>query len=160
MNKLNLQPHPEGGMFKEIYKSDIYVEKNILSPGFSDRRSLVTSIYYMLTKDEVSRFHKLKADEIWHFLDGSPLLLHILDNSGNLKTFTLGNDIHHYEQPVLIIPHDNWFAAEVKDKSTYSLVSCTVSPGFEYNDLEFAQRKKLLEQYPSYKELIKRFTKE
>lgn len=147
-------------MFKEIYKSDINVEKNILSSCFSGKRSLVTSIYYMLTKNEVSRFHKLKSDEIWQFLDGSSLLLYILDNKGNLQTITLGNDILHHEQPVLIIHHSTWFAAEVKDKNTYSLVSCTVSPGFEYDDLEFAQRDKLLKQYPSHQELIKRLTKD
>ena len=147
-------------MFTEIYKSDIEIDQAKLPARFSGNRSIVTSIIYMLNKYEISRFHKLKGDEIWHFLDGSALLLHILDNNDNIKTLTLGNDIRHYEQPVLIIPHGHWFAAEVKDKTTYSLVSCTVSPGFEYDDMEFAGRNELTELYPAHRDIIERFTPE
>jgi predicted cupin superfamily sugar epimerase len=156
INKLNLKPHPEGGYFSEIYKSDICVDKNDLPDEFNDCRSLVTSIYYLLSGNDISRFHRLKSDEIWHYYDGSALLLHIIDEKGNLTKQILGNDKD--DNPVIIIKKNQWFAAEIKDKSAFSLTGCTVSPGFDFDDLEFAATEKLIKLYPQHSAVIKRFT--
>lgn len=159
VKKLELQKHPEGGYFKEIYRSEDTVPIEI----FPDRnnslkpyRNFCTSIYYLLVHEDVSVFHKIKSDEIWHFYQGSPILLHILnENTGEYLSKELGSK----NQFQVIIPKNVWFAAEVKDKNLYSLVGCTVSPGFEFEDFTIAKREELLEKFPKYKELIKKFTK-
>jgi hypothetical protein len=111
----------------------------------------------MLHGNQVSYFHKLKSDEIWHFYLGSPAIIHCLNNDGYSKTI-VGNGIEHGEQPQFIIKAETLFAAEVEDKNNFSLVGCTVAPGFNFEDLILASRKELLNKYPSHKDLIIKFT--
>ncbi|RJQ58822.1 MAG: cupin domain-containing protein [Stygiobacter sp.] len=157
--KLGLLPHPEGGYFKEIYRAEEKIGKPELPERFSGDRNFSTSIYFMLSGNDKSHFHRIKSDEIWHFYSGTALLLHQIDTDGNYSSIKIGNDILAGETPQAIIPHGNWFAAEVDDKNSYALVGCTVSPGFDFSDFELATQKELCEKYPKYSELIKVFTK-
>lgn len=160
IEQLGLLPHPEGGYFKEVYRSDEKIGCNALPDRFSGERNFCTSIYFLLAEKDKSHFHRIKSDEIWHFYSGTTLILHRIDSAGNYSSIKIGNDILADETPQAVIPHGNWFAAEVEDKNSYALVGCTVSPGFDFADFELANQKDLGENFPQHSELIKRFTKE
>lgn len=156
IDKLNLIPHPEGGYYKEIYRADEIIPKGIID-DFSGNRNLSTSIYYMLVTNDVSHLHKIKSDEIWHFYEGSAIIIHLIKSNGNYEKFVLGNN-PPTENFQVIIPKNNLFAAELKDKSSYALVGCTVAPGFHFDDFTLAERNRLIEDYPKLKKLILKFT--
>lgn len=160
VEKLCLQPHPEGGYFKEVYRAEDKIEMASLPIRFSGDRNFCTSIYFMLAGNDKSHFHRIKSDEIWHFYAGTALILHQIEANGNYSRIKIGNEILSGETPQAIIPHGNWFAAEVEDKNSYALVGCTVSPGFDFADFELAEQKDLCEKFPQHSDMIKRFTKE
>jgi uncharacterized protein len=155
IKKLNLNKHPEGGYFADTYKSD----KIIRLPGYDGSRSICTAIYYLLTGNQFSSFHIMKSDEIWHFYSGSSLTLYIIDSKGKLKEAFLGPNISKGETFQLVVKSGCWFAASVNEKKSYSLVGCTVSPGFDYKDWEIGNRKRLAEMYPEHKQIIERYTR-
>lgn len=156
IKKLDLIKHPEGGYFKEIYRANeiYYVDQ----PKKTIKRNASTSIYFLLDGRQVSKFHRLKSDELWHFYDGSAIKLYVINSDGEFSTFLLGNDLGNGELFQLVIKKNSWFAAEVMDKKSYSLIGCTVSPGFDFTDFELASRKNLMDQFPNYKVEILRFT--
>jgi uncharacterized protein len=127
IKKYNLAPHPEGGYFKEIYRSGQLVQTE-LAPG---RRNAVTHIYFLLGKGQISRFHRVLHDEIWNFYQGAPLQLIQFDARG-IKTETLGPGGNTY---AAIVPGNTWQAAV--STGQYSLVGCTVAPGFDFADFSF-----------------------
>jgi hypothetical protein len=146
VDKLCLQKHQEGGYYREVYRSQTKLD--VKGAGM---RNAASSIYYLLQKEEFSAFHRIKSDEIWHFYAGSPLAIHVID-SGKLGKIILGKD-----KMVAVIKAGCWFAASA-DKG-YSLVGCTVTPGFDYADWEIAKRKELIKEYPRYKKIIERYTR-
>jgi uncharacterized protein len=154
IKKLKLKKHPEGGYFSETYRTPISIGKNQLPEKFSGKRSLSTTIYFLLTGKNLSSFHKLKADEVWHFYSGVPLNIYTIQKNGRLKKITLGKN-HLYQT---VIEAEQWFAAEVTETRFYSLVGCTVSPGFDYRDFELGEEEKLVKLYPHLKGLISRLT--
>ena len=154
---LNLTKHPEGGYFSEVYRSEETLEKD-LHERFTGKHSLYTSIYFLLCENEYSAFHILKSDEIWHFYEGTTLDIHIINPDGMIKTISLGKNVDVVEQFQYCIKAGQYFAAEVRDKTSYALVGCTVSPGFEYSDFELCKREGLVEMFPKHKELIARLT--
>lgn len=158
--KLNLQPHPEGGFFKEIYRSEELINKDSLPNRFNGARNYCTSIYFLLSNLDKSHFHKIKSDEIWHFYSGTTIILHMLDTEGNYKCVKVGNNLERDEVPQAVVPHGVWFAAEVEDKTSFALVGCTVSPGFDFNDFELAERENLIRIFPNHSAVITRFTKQ
>jgi predicted cupin superfamily sugar epimerase len=151
IEKLGLQPHPEGGYFKETYRSAEQYSAGLPS-RYEGARSFGTAIYFMLTSGSPSHFHRLKSDELWFFHEGSPLCVYMLLKDGTYKSITLGTD----QQWQAIIPEGCWFAAEVIHEDSFSLISCTVSPGFDFRDFEMAKAEDLEAKYPSQKELIRR----
>ena len=159
IKKLNLSPHPEGGFFRECYRSDETIPREALPHRYSDRRVFFTSIYYLLESHQISRLHRLKSDELWHFYTGSPLTIHVFKNDGNLyNSFILGPDPgnkHIYQQ---IIHRGNWFGASVNESDSFTLVGCVVAPGFEFDDFEKGNRDELLSKYPDYADIIERLT--
>jgi predicted cupin superfamily sugar epimerase len=159
INKLKLVKHSEGGYFAEHYRSVEMIQKEDLSSKFKGSRALSTAIYYLLSGSDFSSFHKLKTDEIWHFYSGSSLILYELDNNCNMETTTLSGDINENSQFTKVVRAGNWLAAEVKNKDSYSLVGCTLSPGFEFDDFELAHKNVLIEQYPKHIDIIKKLTK-
>lgn len=156
INELHLLPHPEGGYFREIYRSGEIIQPNTI-PGFQDERNVCTSIYYLLNKTDISHFHRIKSDEIWHFYEGSPVVIHIIDDNGDHKKVVLGK-AENASTFQTVIPKNLWFAAEVKNKEAYSLVGCTVAPGFDFMDFELAEREELIKKFPHLSEIINRLT--
>lgn len=158
IKKLDLRQHPEGGFFTEIYRSTRYVNL----PEYDGPRSVCTAIYYLLIGDQFSFFHRIKSDEIWHFYAGSTLSLHIIEEEENkisLREIKLGSNIDNNETFHAVIKSGSWFAASVIDHESYSLVGCTVSPGFDYRDWEIGQLQTLKRQYPQYKSVIEKYAK-
>ncbi|MCX7809310.1 MAG: cupin domain-containing protein [Leptospiraceae bacterium] len=160
IRSLNLTKHPEGGYYREIYRSNEFIPVEVLENRKNAKkpyRNISTSIYYLLVNSDVSLFHRIKSDEIWHFYQGSPLLLHILDEEKQeYRNITLGKDLVFQ----VVVPKNVWFSAEILDKSSYSLIGCTVSPGFEFEDFEIAKSQDLISKFPQWENLIKKFTKE
>jgi hypothetical protein len=152
IQQLQLLPHPEGGYFKETYRSP---ETLVASGGKT--RNVSTAIYYLLENDNKSHFHRIQSDEIWHFHQKDPLEIFIIEQ-GELIVKTLGNNIAQGEVPQVIVPAGRWFAARVKNASGYSLVSCTVAPGFDFTDFELAKKENLLSQFPHLNDIIEIFS--
>lgn len=128
IEKLELQPHPEGGYFKEVYRS----ERQVYSAVVGEPRSVVTDIYFLLPEGEVSRWHRVAHDELWNFYEGAPLQLHQLSpDLSNYCGSRLDPQVTVFKQ---LVPEGFWQAAE--SCGDYSLVGCTVAPGFEFADFQ------------------------
>ena len=156
--QLQLQPHPEGGFYKETYRSKELISKYALKDFFTGDRNYCTAIYFLLTSGNFSAFHRIKQDEIWHFYEGSPLQVHVIDLDGNYTKHMVGPVSQGYS-PQLVVPKGCWFASNVANEDDYSLVGCTVAPGFDFDDFELAERKELTATYPDYKEIITQLTR-
>jgi len=156
---LDLLPHPEGGFFKETYRSKGVINKESLGNQFLDKRNYSTGIYFLLTSDMFSAFHRIKQDEMWHFYDGSPIKIHMIDAAGNYSFAIVGKNISQGHIPQFVVPAGYLFAATVVNNNDFSLVGCTVSPGFDFRDFEMPTRDQLVDDYPQHKDLITRLTK-
>jgi len=159
INQLNLQPHPEGGYYKETYRSVESIDKESLNDDFSGKRNYSTAIYFMLTSDSFSAFHRINQDEIWHFYKGTPIKLHIISSRGIYSNVIIGNDIDKGQLPQYTVPGKDWFAAELMDKNSYALVGCTVAPGFDFEDFELPSRKHLISKFPEHESIIAQLTR-
>lgn len=155
---LELTQHPEGGYFKEVYRSDERIEKTALASRYSGRRSMATSIYFLLAGSNKSHFHKVLSDETWHFYEGSSIKLHIISEQGDYQNVLVGSDLPNGDNYQFTVPAGKWFAAEVMDKSSFGLVGCTVAPGFDFDDFELATSEMLLKLCPSHKRIIEEFS--
>ena len=160
INHLDLLPHPEGGFFKESYRSPDMIPKNVIVGDFSGDRNYSTGIYFLLTADNFSAFHRIKQDEMWHFYEGSPLLVHMIAPNGLYQMQKIGLNFELGELPQFVVPKGVWFASEVEVSGDYSLVACTVSPGFDFQDFELAKRELLTKKFPQHTKIIKRLTRE
>ncbi|MCG8633019.1 MAG: cupin domain-containing protein [Desulfobacterales bacterium] len=130
IKRYDLSPHPEGGYFKEVYRSAL----KVVSPETGSPRHAVTQIYFLLAAGQVSRFHRVAHDEIWHFYEGAPLTLIRYDG----KTVS-SRIIGPGEDYTAVIPGNVWQAAE--STGAYTLVGCTVAPGFDFSDFSFFDEK-------------------
>ncbi len=158
IKSLQLQPHPEGGFFKETYRSQGAISVDSLGEDFSEKRSYSTCIYFLLTSDSFSAFHRIKQDEIWHFYKGSPIKLHIISEDGNYKKIIIGNHLEKGELPQYVVQAKDYFAAEVINPNDFTLVGCTVAPGFDFNDFELPSREDLVSRFPQHIQIIKHLT--
>ena len=145
IQELNLIPHPEGGFYRETYRSE-EVLKDV-------KRNLVTTIYFLLRSEDISHLHRIKSDEHWFFHAGSPLVVHTLDKNGHHKHL-VGLELNKGETPHFIVPKNTIFGSQVLEKNSYSLVSCLVSPGFDFADFELIKIAELLKEFPQHKEII------
>lgn len=152
IRELSLLPHPEGGFYRETYRS----------PTLDDRgRPAATMIYFLLVQGHVSRLHRLDADEGWHLYLGGPLDIYELDEhdaDSALRITTLGTDLARGERPQHIVPAGRWFGAAPAARAAYALVGCSVAPGFDFAKFELGERSSLTERFPSARELIHRLT--
>lgn len=158
IEKLELIAHPEGGWFRESYRSQEVIPQEALPERFSGERSFSTAIYFLLTAKTFSAFHRIKQDEMWHFYDGAPLTLYIIDKTGRRTDVVLGHDVQNGEQLQVVVKAGSLFAASVH--SGFTLSGCTVAPGFDFADFEMPARPELVRQYPQHQTLIERFTGE
>lgn len=159
VDSLKMEPHPEGGFYKETYRSKEVVPQSVLGNEFSGDRNCCTAIYFLLTSENFSAFHRIKQDEIWHYYNGSSLYVHVIDQAGKYTRYTVGMNLSKGELPQLLVPAGCWFASSVKDVDSHSLVGCTVSPGFDFDDFELADRESLITEYPDYNDVITQFTR-
>lgn len=151
VKKLELEKHPEGGYFRQTYRSDTLV--NI--EGYDGQRNISTAIYYMLVGKQFSAFHKIRSVEIWHYYAGGSITLYAIDNEGKLSKIKIGKS----GTPQAIIKAGTWFAAAIDSRKSYCLLGCTVSPGFDYRDWELGKRDELVRMCPKHKKLIERYAK-
>lgn len=114
----------------------------------------------MLTSGNFSALHRIKQDEMWHFYDGAPLRLHVITADGEHTVHMIGKDIVNGEVPQFVVNGGCWFGAEVLEENAFSLVGCTISPGFSFEDFEMKTRKELIALFPHLEELITRMTHE
>ncbi|MDD5361969.1 MAG: cupin domain-containing protein [Ignavibacteria bacterium] len=154
---LKLKKHFEGGYYSEIYRSKEFVKN--LPDRYKGNHVHYTSIYFLLNENDFSAFHILKSDEIWHFYDGTSLDIHVINKDGTKETITLGNNISEGEKYMHLVEGGCYFAAEVRDKTSFALVGCTVAPGFEFEDFEMPSREFLLKKFPRHEELIERLSR-
>ena len=132
MERLHLQPHPEGGMFREIFRSGM----TVLRQADGQPRSALTSIFFLLPRGAHSRWHRVQADEAWHHYEGEPIdLLVLLPNATQVVTWRLGT-VDADALPVRVVPAGAWQAA--RPAGEYALAGCTVGPGFEFSDFALA----------------------
>jgi len=157
IEKLALKRHPEGGFYKEIYRSEELIPSDALPVRYTGIRSYSTSIYFLLEKNDFSAFHRLRSDEIWHFYEGGPCELHILTPEGELLHQVLGRDIETDQHFQVVVPKECWFAANPKDGSDYSFVGCTMAPGFSFEDFELADYEVLSGRYPEHREIFRMY---
>lgn len=147
---LQLLPHPEGGYYRETYRS---TENVVTDRG---NRTAGTVIYFLLESGNFSAFHRLTSDEAWYYHTGQTVKLYLLAPNGSLTTYLLGSAFERGEVWQVIMPAGHWFAAEITDEEGYTLVSCSVSPGFEFSDFELASCAALCNEFPQHRALISR----
>ena len=159
IDQLALQPHPEGGYFKETYRSKGVIQADGLDPVYQGSRNYSTCIYFLLTADTFSAFHRIKQDEFWHFYDGSPIELHLISPEGEYSKVIIGRDVLQGQVPQFVVTGGYWFAANVLQGGDYALTGCTVAPGFDFADFELPERQKLLNLFPQHAQVIIALTK-
>jgi uncharacterized protein len=159
IEKLGLERHPEGGYYRQTYKSDLILEKESLPAEFTGPRAASTAIYFLLDGENFSAFHRLRSDEVWHFYVGATLVVHVIDEGGRYSEILLGNDPEAGEVLQAVVKARCWFASRVRDGRSFALVGCTVAPGFEFTDFEMARREELVLQYPQHREVIEGLTR-
>jgi len=156
---LKLEPLPEGGWFREIYRAPEQIAAPALPPRYQGSRALGTSIYFLLKGGEFSALHRLKSDEIWHFYLGSSLTIHHLWPDGRYSKLFLGPDARAGQLWQAVIPAGAWFGASLDDEMFYALIGCTLSPGYDARDFELAGREDLLALFPDHRDIILRLTR-
>jgi predicted cupin superfamily sugar epimerase len=154
IERLDLQPHPEGGYFREIYRATEDIPVAGLPGRFSGPRSTCTAIYYLLERGAFSTFHRIRSDELWHWYAGGALELFILEEDGSLRALRLGSGDGFMQ----VAPAGRWCAARCPVDAPYVLVGCTVAPGFDFADFELADRETLLARFPAQAAIIKQLT--
>lgn len=159
---LDLKPLPdEGGYFREMYRSaDPRIPSATFGISSSTNRSLSTAIYYLVVPESFSALHRIKSDEVFHFYGGDPVEMVQIDDSGKLTRYTLGSDIFNGETPQVVVPAGVWQALRLKKGGAWALMGTTVAPGFEFEDLEVADRDQMTKVFPQHSDDIKRFSRE
>lgn len=155
-----LLPHPEGGYYKETYRSEENIPSAALPQRFSAERSFSTAIFFLLECGNFSAFHKIKSDECWHFYAGETLLVHILHKNEQLQTVKLGSNTAAGELFQFVVPAGCWFASEPDAETEFAFTGCTVAPGFDFADFELAKEEELLSEFPAHAELIRRLCRQ
>src|SRR5262245_3643775 len=152
---LDLRPHPEGGFYRETFRSD---QALTLAPGGAPH-SAATAIYFLLPAGVFSAFHVIhNADEIWHHYGGDPVEIHMISPDGEHRCAVLGPVLQEGEQPQVAVPNGTLQAA-VPRGAAFALCGCTVSPGFDFADFEMPPREALLQRFPQHEGVIRRLTR-
>jgi len=151
--QLGLAPHPEGGFYRETFVSD-----QTLPCG----RAAATSIIFLLTSDNPSNLHRIDAQEVWYYQSGDPLCVHIIDDAGDYSEIMIGPDIDAGHVLQAVVPPHVWFGSSVAPRDgnvpAWAVVGCMVSPGFQFEGFELAEREALLAQYPQHADVITKLT--
>jgi uncharacterized protein len=146
IDRLNLIPHPEGGFYREFYRSPLHVN----AP--TGERNAATAIYFALGRDDVSHLHRLKHDELWCWHEGGSLCVHCIHADGRYEQVVVGPDTTYSA----VIPAGTWFGATVQ--GSHVLVTAVVAPGFDFADFEMAERESLTAEFPQHAAVIELLT--
>lgn len=161
IERLGLEPHPEGGFYRETYRSGRSYDFGQADP-FRGARHYATAIHYLLKTGERSRLHRIHSDELWFYHAGDPLDVHVFPPEGQPSSFTLGCSPDKGELLQAAVAAESWFGAchsrQEPSAEGYSLVSCVVAPGFDFRDFSFAPKEALLEKHPSFSAIIDRLS--
>ena len=161
VRQLALQPHPEGGYFRETYRASESIPAGSIARRYGSARATSTAIYYLLEAGQRSALHRLRSDEIFHFYAGDPLNIVEIAPDGDLTETLLGTDLATGAIPQHMIPAGAWFGAVPTGRFAphgFSLVGCTVAPGFDFADFELAETAALLAAFPRHETWIRRLT--
>jgi uncharacterized protein len=158
VRRFNLAPHPEGGFFREVYRSAARISHPGVPPGQPAERCCGTLIYYLLADEQFSAFHRVRwSDEIWHLYAGGPLELHLIDAGGSHHVRTLTTVLGDGE-PTAVVPAGCWQAARLRSGVGWAFGGCTVAPGFEFSDFEMPAAAMLLGAFPQHRQIIRTLT--
>ena len=152
IRSLKLKPHPEGGFFAEVFRSPKKVGAK------QGKRAAITSIYFLLPRGEMSRWHRVESDEVWHFIEGAPLRLHhVRPDFTGYRVHRVGPLRGKFKEPIAIIPAGDWQAAETT--GVFTLVACDVGPGFDFADFamlrdDASKSKRLAKRGPELARLV------
>ena len=149
IEQLGLLPHPEGGYYKETYRS----KEEHTFDYLKGNRNISTAIYFLLQEKDKSHFHRIQSDELWFFHEGEAVEIFIVQED-KVQVIDLGKNIEQGEQLQAIIPGGLWFGARLKNQTGYALVSCTVAPGFDFRDFELGKKGELIDLFPQHGEII------
>lgn len=158
VNTLNMLPHPEGGYFAETYRSAETISQAALPDRFNEARAFGTAIYFLLENHHISALHRIQSDEIWHFYDGGTLEVSVISPTGKLTIIRLGRNLNQGEVFQAVVPAGSWFGSKPAVGTDFSLVGCTVAPGFDFADFEMADRATLLAEFPQHRAVIEKLT--
>ncbi len=156
IRELGLEPHPEGGYFREVYRS-----RDPVIASCRPEQPLVASthIYYLLGPGDRSRLHRIRSDELWHFYGGSTLRVHVIDpDTRDYRCLRLGSDLSQGDRLFDWVPAGCWFGADLAQANSYALVGCTVAPGFEFRDFELADPVQWRSEFPEYGNLLEQLS--
>ncbi len=154
----DLRTHPEGGYFRETYRSEEFIPGDCLPKRYAADRRFCTAIYYLLPAGSLSRLHRLASDEVWHFYSGGPLTIVELRPDGSSDRIVLGPEVDRGHRPQHVVKAGAWFGAYPNPGTDYAFVGCTVAPGFEFEDFQMADRQEVLRHYPQEAEIIRKLT--
>ncbi len=155
----NMKPLPgEGGYYAESYRAKEVINKSSLPERYGEDRCHSTAIFYLLTPDTQSYFHRLKSDEIYHFYLGDPVQMVLIHPNGTTKVLFLGRDLQAGQFVQVVVPAAIWMGSILLEGGNFALMGATVAPGFEFADMELGDRETLLEQYPQHEGFINRLT--
>lgn len=160
ISRLQMTAHPEGGHYKEVYRSPEHITDAEVSFTYQETRPLATSIYFLLRSGEVSHFHRLVQDELWYYHAGSPLTVSVIHPDGSYQEHHIGPNLDAGQSLQAIIPGGSIFGSWAHQPDTFSLVGCMVTPGFDFRDFELFTTSQLLAQYPAHESIIRKLTKE
>ena len=152
---LGLKPHPEGGFFRETFRS----ARRLVAGPEGAQRDAATAIYFLLPAGEFSAFHRIRgSDEMWHHYGGDPIEIHTITSSGDHRVTMLGPDVLGGERPQFLVEAGT-FQAAIAPGSRFALCGCTVTPGFEFADFEMPARDDLVARFPRHEHVIRRLTR-
>lgn len=159
VERFALVPHPEGGFFREVYRSNQVLDHPGIPQGADAARSAGTLIYFLLSGADFSAFHRVRwSDEVWHLYAGGPLEIFTIDADHRLDRSLLTADLMNGE-PTKLIPAGTWQSARPANGAPWALGGCTVSPGFEFEDFDMPPAEELIGRFPEHESTIRELTR-
>jgi len=155
---LRLAPHREGGWYRETHRDTLLIPRRGLPRRFRGPRAASTAILFLLARGQCSRLHRIRSAEVWHFYRRSALDISIIAPDGRRRVIALGSRPARRERVHAVVPAGAWFGARLRGRGAWALVGCTVAPGFDFADLELADRATLLREFPRHRRTIEALT--
>ena len=157
---LGLAPLPEeGGLFRETYRSRHVIDQQSLPAGYTGARSVATAIYYLIAPGGFSSLHRLRGEEMFHFYLGDPVEMLQLGPEGIGEVIVLGTDLAAGMRSQVLVPGGTWQGSKLRSGGRFALLGATMSPGFDFEDFELGQRRRLVAEYPSFEKEILELTR-